>query len=110
MAGGDHSSSHSSGAYHPGEMDISHHKATFSGFLKVAEWGTILTVASVGLLSFAFAMGLGWWTGLIVYAVICGGAGLVMKMGPAWWATTAVTVFLLGVGGAVTMGLIALGG
>jgi hypothetical protein len=110
MAGGDHSSAHSSHAYHQGAMDITDHKATFSGFLKVAEWGTILTIASVGLLTFAFAMGLGWWTGLIVYAVVCAGAGLALKMGPAWWATTAITVVLLIIGGAITTGLIALGG
>jgi hypothetical protein len=110
MAGGEHHTGAHTSDYHPGEMDISEHKATFSGFMKITEWGSILTIAGVGLLVFAFAMGLGWWTGLIVYAVICVAAGLILKMGPAWWATTAVSVVLLGLGGAITMGLIALGG
>lgn len=107
MAGGHN---HGASDYHPGEMDISDHKSTFSGFLKVAEWGTVSVIQWVGLATFAFAMGLGWWTGLIVYVVVGAAAGAIMKMGPAWWVTLALTTVALGVGGAITMGLMALGG
>jgi hypothetical protein len=109
-SGGHHSGGHHSGDYHHGEMDIAEHKSVFGGFMKVTEWGAVLIAASVAMFTFAFAIGLGWWTGLIVYAVICVLAGLIMKMGGAWWVTTAITVVLLGVGGAITMGLLALAG
>lgn len=107
MAGGHHSSG---GDYHRGAMDISDQKSVFSAFTRITDWGSVMIAASVALLTFAFAMGLGWWTGVIVYAVICVAAGAILKMGNAWWVTTAITVGCLGVGGAVTMGLMALGG
>jgi hypothetical protein len=108
MAGGGHH--HGGGDHTHGAMDIKDHQSTFSGFMKVAEWGSVLTVMSVAFLVFAFAMNLGWWTGLIVYVIIGAIAGAVMKMGGAWWATLAISTVLLGVGGAITMGLLALAG
>ncbi len=84
-----------------GRMDLSEHRATFSMFLKVSEWGTILIVAGVALLTVCFAMGLGWFAGLLAFAAITVAAGLIMRMSAAWWATIAATVVLLGIGGAV---------
>jgi hypothetical protein len=107
MAGGDH---HGGGDYHHGAMEISDHKSTFSGFMKVTEWGSVLTVMCVAGITFAFAMGLGWWTGLIVYVVVGAAAGAILAMGGAWWVTLAISTVLLGVGGALTMGLMALAG
>lgn len=84
-----------------GRMDLSEHRATFSMFIKATEWGTILIVAGVALLTVAFAMGLGWFAGLLAFAAVTIGAGLLMRMSVAWWATIAATLVLLGIGGAV---------
>jgi len=37
-----------------GTMDISHHEATYTGFMKVATWCTGITVAVVLVLMFIF--------------------------------------------------------
>ena len=84
-----------------GRMDLSEHRATFSSFMKVSEWGTILIVAGVALLTVAFAMGLGWFAGLLTYAAIMVAAGLLMRMSAVWWATVVVSVVLLGIGGGI---------
>jgi hypothetical protein len=84
-----------------GRMDLSEHRATFSMFLKASEWGTILIIAGVALLTVTFAMGLGWFAGLLAYVAITVAAGLLMGMGPAWWGTVAVSTLALGVGGGV---------
>lgn len=110
MAGGDHHGNAHGGGYHHGAMDVAEHKAAFSGFLKVTEWSSALIVMCVAGCTFAFAMGLGWWTGLIVYVVIGALAGAVLRMGGAWWVTLAISTVLLGVGGAITMGLMAMAG
>lgn len=101
-----HGSDH--GSTEHGHMDISAHKAMFSGFLKAAEWACVLTAMTLGLTVFAFAMGLGWWTGLIVWVVIGLLAGFLMGMGGAWWAVLVTSTVLLAIGGAVTMGIHAL--
>ena len=53
----------------------------------------------------AFAVGLGWWTGLMAWVVIGLVAGLLLNMGGAWWAVLAVSTVVLAIGGAITMGL-----
>lgn len=89
------------GDYVPGKMDVQDHQETFSGFLKVAEWGTVLIVGWVALLTVAFAIGAGWFPGVLAYLAISVAAGLLLKMGPAWWVVTAASVVLMGVGGGI---------
>lgn len=107
MAEGHH---HSGGHHTRGAMDIADHRATFSHFAKISEWGALLIVMTVAFLAFAFAMGLGWWTGLIVFAVIGAIGGAVLKFGTTWWITLGGSVIALGAGGAVVMGMMALAG
>jgi hypothetical protein len=99
--GAAHGSDH--GSFEHGHMDITSHKAMFNGFLKATEWSCVVFAMLLGLIVFAFAMGLGWWTGLIVWVVIGVLAGFLMGLGGAWWATLIGSTVLLAVGGAVTM-------
>jgi hypothetical protein len=99
--GAAHGSDH--GSFEHGHMDIAAHKAMFNGFLKVTEWSCVVFAMLLGLIVFAFAMGLGWWTGLIVWVVIGVLAGFLMGLGGAWWAMLIGSTVLLAVGGAVTM-------
>lgn len=93
------------GADHGEATDLPAHKAMFAGFLKVTEWFLVLLAMLLAMTVFAFAIGLGWWTGLIAWLVIGAVAGLLLNMGGAWWAVLAVSSVLLAVGGAITMGL-----
>jgi hypothetical protein len=88
-------------------MDMPAHRAMFSGFLKVTEWFCVALAMLLALTVFAFAMGLGWWTGLIAWFVIGLVAGFAMNMGGAWWGFLGISTVLLAIGGAVTMGLLA---
>ena len=88
--------------------DLPAHRAMFTGFMKAAEWSIVGLAMLLGLIVLSFAVGLGWWTGLIAWAVIGLAAGLLLNMGGAWWALLAVSTVVLGVGGAITMGLQAL--
>jgi hypothetical protein len=90
-------------------MDMPAHRAMFGGFLKALEWGCLFLAMLLALTVLAFAVGLGWWTGLIAWLVVGVIGGLLMNMGAAWWAVLAVTTVLLGVGGAITMALTAAG-
>lgn len=93
------------GHYEHGHMDVTAHKAMFDGFIKATEWGCVSLAMLLGLTVFAFAMGLGWWTGLAVWVLIGVAAGFLMGLGGAWWATLIGSTVLLAVGGAVTMGI-----
>lgn len=89
-------------------MDMPAHRAMFSGFLKTTEWFVLFLAMLLALIVLAFAVGLGWWTGLIAWVVVGIIGGLLLGLGGAFWATFAVSTVLLAVGGAITMGLQAL--
>jgi hypothetical protein len=91
-------------------MDLAAHEGMFKGFLKTVEWSSVLLVMLLALIVPAFAIGMGWWSGVIGWVVVGAVAGRVMNMGGAWWATLAGSSVLLIVGGAVVMGVSALVG
>lgn len=82
-----------------GAMDLSEHRATFSMFMKATEWGSALIIATVGMMTVAFAMGLGWFAGLGVFVVVGVLAGALLRLGAAWWATIAAMTVLSAIGG-----------
>ncbi len=94
-----------------GEMDISHHKATFDGFMAVSTWGGLLTALSVLLLTLIFAVGMDWMGALLATTVVSIIAGLVLKMSTAWYVTVGgLFVFTLICGGVAELAGMALAG
>ena len=93
-----------------GGMDISDQRATFSGFLTATIWTSALIIQAVALLVLAFAIGAGWWAGLLALIVIGVGAGLIFKLPGAWWAVLVAEVVLLGLGGIIVPALAGLMG
>lgn len=88
-----------SGAH--GNMDISDQKATFHGFLMATIWGCGLVAQIVGLLTLAFAIGAGWWAGLVVFVLIGVALGLSFKLSGVYWAVQVAMWVLLGIGGLI---------
>lgn len=87
-----------------GEMDISHHKGTFNGFMSVSLWSALITGLSVFYLTLVFATGTDWLGALIGVAVLGALLGLVLKMKTAWYITVAgLLVFGLIAGGMVQL-------
>jgi hypothetical protein len=89
------------GEAHHGDMEITDQKSTFHGFLVATVWGCAIVAMSVALLTAAFAIGLGWWVGLLVYTLIGVAVALVFKLRGGWWAFLVTTVVLMGLGGAI---------
>jgi hypothetical protein len=89
-------------------MDMPAHRAMFSGFIRATEYFCVSLAMLLGLIVLAFAIGLGWWTGLIAWFVIGLAAGLLMGLGGGWWLWLGLSTVLLAVGGAVTMGVMAI--
>lgn len=96
--------------YERGHMDIREHKGTFDGFIHATIWGCGLVAMSVALATLAFAIGAGWFPGLLAYVVIGIGVGVLFKQGGAWWATLIATTVLLAIGGAIVPAIAGMAG
>lgn len=57
-------------AYQPGDMNIEDQRSTFVGFLQAGLWCALLVAALVIFLVLTFAVHLGWFTSLIVSALV----------------------------------------
>ncbi|MGE0596547.1 MAG: aa3-type cytochrome c oxidase subunit IV [Hyphomonadaceae bacterium] len=91
-----------------GGMDIHDQRSTFSGFLTATVWTSALIAQAVALLTLAFAIGAGWWPGLIALVLIGVVTGLVFKMSGVWWAVQVSTWVLLGLGGMIVPAFVGL--
>ena len=89
-------------------MDITDQRQTFSGFMAVTVWSSLLIVMAVAGLTVAFAIGAGWLAGVGVYAVIGILGGLVLRMKSVWWGILIVSTIALAIGGGVVSGILAL--
>jgi hypothetical protein len=56
--------------YHRGEMDISEQEATYSLFMGLAKWGSLLTAATLVLLTLWFCTPMGFLPGAIGFVVV----------------------------------------
>lgn len=88
-----------------GEMDIRSQKETFDGFISTSIWTSVLIAQTVMLLVLSFAIGLGWWPGLIAFVGIGVAAGLIFKMPSIYWAVQIAMWVLMGIGGMIVPAL-----
>ena len=82
--------------YARGEMDTSEHSRTFSGFIDMSIFSSLVLGVTILFLSLVFAASMGWIGALILCAIAGGLGGFALKRGAAYYATM---VFL----GAVTV-------
>lgn len=94
-----------------GEMDISHHKATFDGFMAVSVWCSLITALSILYFTLVFAVGFDWLASLLGCAIVGVLGGLSLNMKTAWYMTVA-GMFVLGlvIGGVSSLTAAALAG
>jgi hypothetical protein len=88
-----------------GGMDIQDQKETFHGFLMATVWACGLIAQVVMLLTLAFAIGLGWWSGLAAFVAIGVAVGLVFRLSGVYWAVQVALWVLLGFGGLIVPAL-----
>lgn len=82
-------------------MDIQDQRETFHGFLTAALWICSHIAQWVMLLTLAFAVGNGWWSGWLAFVVIGIAVGIGFQMKGAYWATQIAQWVLLGLGGLI---------
>ena len=88
-----------------GSMDIQDQRSTFHGFIWATVWTCTLIAQAVALLTLAFAIGQGWWSGLGALVAIGVAAGLLFRMSGTYWAVQIAMWVLLTIGGALVPAL-----
>jgi hypothetical protein len=86
-------------------MDIQDQRNTFHGFLATSLWSGALIAQGVALSVVAFAMGNGWWSGLLTFAALGIAVALLFRMSGAFWAVQIALWVLLALGGAIVAGI-----
>lgn len=86
-------------------MNIQDQRDTFHGFLVTSLWASALIVQGLALATLAFAIGAGWWSGLLAFVVIGIAVGLLFRMTGAFWAVQIALWVLLAIGGAIVGGV-----
>jgi hypothetical protein len=71
--------------FHHGDQDAAAKRATYSAFMAMTKWGSLLLAATVAWLVLWFCTPAGFWTGSIVavFLLIVGWQFLRKKPGPA---------------------------
>ena len=88
-----------SGAH--GHMEIQDQRDTFHGFLAASVWCCGLIVQGIALSTLAFAIGEGWWAGMLALVAIGVAVGFLFRMTGAYWAVQVALWVVLGLGGAL---------
>ncbi len=88
-----------------GHMETRDQRETFHGFLSATVWTCGLIAQSVALLTLAFAIGDGWWAGLLAFVAIGAAIGFLFRMSGAYWAVQVALWVALGIGAMVSSAL-----
>lgn len=94
------------GEYVRGQMDVKSQASTYSAFLKMTAWTSLLLTLILGYAIFTITMGVNWMVAMAIFAVVGVVGGMVMGLGGG---------FLLAVFGLIIVGvfvqiMISLGG
>lgn len=88
-----------------GQMEIQDQRDTFHGFLVGTLWTCALIAQVVALGTVAFAMGYGWWSGMLAFVAIGVAVALLFRMSGAFWAVQIGLWVLMAIGGAIATGV-----
>lgn len=73
--------------YARGEMDTSEHSRTFSGFIDMSIFSSLVLGVTILFLSLVFAASMGWIGALIICGLVGALGGVALKRGAAYYAT-----------------------
>jgi len=88
--------------YTRGEMDISHHKATFGAVMKVSIFCTLVLSVIILYLTLVFGTDTGWFSGLIVSFITAAAGGYFLKQGALYWVTIGLLAVITVISGVLT--------
>jgi hypothetical protein len=89
--------------YTRGQMDISHHKATYDAVMKVSVFVSVLLGLIVLYLTLVFGAGMNWITALIASLIAGGLTGFALKQGARYWASLGVLAVITLISGGITL-------
>jgi hypothetical protein len=88
--------------YTRGQMDISHHKATYDAVMKVSVFISVLLGLIVLYLTLVFGADMNWINALIASLIAGGLTGFVLKQGARYWASLGLLAVIALISGGVT--------
>lgn len=83
--------------YNRGDMSITDHKGTFSGFMGISKYGAVAIIIMLLFPILMFAVNLAWTTSLLVTVILGVILGVALKLKPQYFAGligAAVFVFI----------------
>lgn len=83
--------------YTRGEMEISDHKGTFSGFMGVSKYGAAAIIVLLLFPILIFAVNVAWPTSLVASVIIGIVIGAALKFKAQWYAGLIASAVFLGV-------------
>ncbi len=94
------------GEYVRGQMDVKSQVSTYSAFLKMTAWTSLLLTLILGYAIFTITMGVNWMVAMAIFAVVGVVGGMVMGLGGGFLLAVFGLIFL----GIVVQGFVMLGG
>lgn len=83
--------------YNRGEMNVKAQSGTFGGFMGLTKYGGTLVALIVLMPTLVFAVGMGWFSALIVSLIVGFVIGLALKFKAIWYVILVATAVFVGV-------------
>ncbi|WP_416879288.1 aa3-type cytochrome c oxidase subunit IV [Litorimonas sp.] len=83
--------------YNRGEMNVKAQSGTFGGFMGLTKYGGALVALIVLMPTLVFAVGMGWFSALIVSLIVGFVIGVVLKFKAIWYVVLVGTAIFVGI-------------
>lgn len=83
--------------YTHGEMDVKSQSGTFGGFMGVTKYGGALLALIILMPTLVFAVGMGWFSALIISLIVGFVIGFALKFKALWYVTLIGTAIFVGI-------------
>lgn len=83
--------------YNRGEMNVKAQSGTFGGFMGLTKYGGALVALIVIMPTLVFAVGMGWFSSLIITLIIGFAIGLALKLKAIWYVVLVGLAVFVGI-------------
>lgn len=83
--------------YNRGEMNVKAQSGTFGGFMGLTKYGGALVALIVLMPTLVFAVGMGWFSALIVSLIVGFVIGVALKFKAMWYVVLVGTAIFVGI-------------
>ena len=61
------------------DMDYAEHARTYSGFLKLAKYGSLVIIALLAAMAFGFFTSAGFFSATVLFVILCAVGGFILR-------------------------------